>query len=75
MKNVYVRLLNEGVEVFRPVPATSVTPGVYIIGRPANYDAEDESWEFLPGSRVIVEDRVLEGQAVLVAARLDESEK
>lgn len=75
MKNVYVRLLNEGVEVFRPVPAKIVAPGVYVLEQPTSYDPEDECWEFKPGSRVVVEDRMLEGEMALVAARLHEPTK
>jgi len=68
MKNtVYVRLLGEGVQVYRPVSASQTTFDVYIIGDADIYDPEDEEWEFLPGTRVVVEERVLEGKVVLVA--------
>ena len=48
MKNtVYVRLLGEGVQVYRPVPASQITSDVYVIGGADINDPEDEEWEFL----------------------------
>ncbi len=68
MKNtVYVRLLGEGVQVYRPVPASKVASDVYILGGADIYDPEDEEWEFLPGTRVVTQERVFDGEAVLVA--------
>jgi hypothetical protein len=64
---IYVRLLGEGVQVYRPVPASQITSTVYVIGGGDIYDPEDEEWEFLPGAHVIVEERVLEGKTALVA--------
>jgi hypothetical protein len=68
MKNtIYIRLLGEGVQVYRPVPASQISSDVFLIEGADFYDPEDEKWEFLPGTRVVVEKRVLEGEAVLVA--------
>lgn len=68
MENIiYVRLLGEGVQVYRPVPASQITSDVYVIGGADIYDPEDEEWEFPPGTHVVVEARVLEGEAALVA--------
>lgn len=67
MVNVYVRLLNEGVNVYRPVPASPVSASIFLLGGSDIYDPEDEEWEFLPGSLVIVEERILAGESVLVA--------
>ena len=63
----YVRLLGEGVQVYRPVPALKKASNVYVIGGVDIYDPEDEEWEFLPGTHVVVEKRMLEGESVLVA--------
>ncbi len=52
---VYVRLLDEGVEVWRPVPAERVSEGAYRLS-----DApppEDEAWTFQPGEVVVAERR------------------
>ena len=48
-QEIYVALLNEGVEVWRPVQARALGGGEFeILGIvPAG-----ESWEFLPGTRV-----------------------
>ena len=64
---VYVRLLGEGVQVYRPVPASQVGTSVYILGGADIYNPRDEEWEFLPGARVVVEERILEGEKALVA--------
>jgi hypothetical protein len=63
---VYVKLLNEGTEVYRPVVANKIQDNIYQLIE-QNYDSEDEHWEFLPGSIVIVEERSLSGSNVLVA--------
>ena len=48
---VYVSLLHEGVDVWRPVFAEHIRDDVYrIVGEPP--DPEDEKWQFLPGQRV-----------------------
>lgn len=64
---IYVRLLNEGTEVFRPVSATQVALNVFKLDNEYSYDSGDEEWEFLPGSQVCVEERILEGNHVLIA--------
>jgi hypothetical protein len=43
---------------------------IYIIDDDAPYNADDETWEFTPGSRVSVEEKILEGKAHLIATRL-----
>ena len=67
VNTIYVRLLREGVQVYRPVPASQIALDVYVIGAYEDYDPEDEEWEFLPGTHVVVEKRVLEGETVLAA--------
>lgn len=64
---IYVRLLGEGVQVYRPVSSLQITSNVYVIGGYEAYDPEDEEWEFIPGTLVVVEERVFEGEAILVA--------
>jgi len=66
-KRIYIRLMDEGTDVFRPVFATKISDQVYEIDTSNPYDQEDEVWEFLPGARVRVESRFLSGQAELVA--------
>ncbi len=71
MEEIYVKLLNEGTEVYRPVPAERISVSVYVIDHAAPYDTADETWEYPPGSRVHVRPRLLGGELKLVAIRLD----
>jgi len=65
-ETVYVTLLDEGVDVWRPVLARRLEGNAFaIIDQP--YDRDDERWQFEPGARVVCEERVLEGTPVTVA--------
>jgi hypothetical protein len=66
---IYIPLLDEGVDVYRPAPAHQIGPSIYIILRPDDYDPEDENWAFPPGTTVIGEPRQLAGGTVLTAVR------
>jgi len=49
---IFVRLLHEGVEVWRPVQADHLYDDVYrITDQP--YDREVETWQFEPGNDVV----------------------
>ncbi|MBX3329141.1 MAG: hypothetical protein KF722_01975 [Nitrospira sp.] len=51
---IYVGLLNEAVQVWRPVLAQHLHTNVYhIISQP--YDREIDSWQFEPGDDVVCE--------------------
>jgi len=65
-RTIYVYLLDEGTDVWRPVAAEELRDGVYrIISE--NPDPDDERWEFPPGSVVRCEDRQLSDGRFLVA--------
>ena len=66
-RTVYVKLLDEGVDVWRPVTAEVLRDGTYRLEPTEGYDPEDEQWEFLPGSVVRCEVRRLSGGSVLAA--------
>lgn len=66
-ETIYVALLDEGVNVWRPVPAHRVERDVYIVLRPDDYDATDENWEFPPGSLVRCRDRQTTDGTILAA--------
>jgi len=67
-ETVYVKLLDEGVDVWRPVPATRLPDGSFELSQPEWYDPEDEIWEFPPHSRVkCTAKSFADGQAGLVA--------
>ena len=64
---VYVALIGEGVDVWRPVAARELTPGAYLLEGTV---PSDETWEFLPGQLVECEPRSFpEGESGLVAVR------
>jgi hypothetical protein len=64
---IYVRLLGEGTEVFRPTQAMELDNGLFRLEAAADYDPEDEFWEFLPGSDVRGEIQPLDSGLHLVA--------
>lgn len=66
-KTIYIKLLNEGSIAYRPVNAIAYKENIYEIVSHEIYDPEDEEWEFLPGTLVIVEERNLNGLNVLIA--------
>lgn len=49
---IYVRLLNEGIDVSRPTEAVDLGEGLFKILLTRDYDPEDEEWEFPAGSIV-----------------------
>jgi len=51
---VYVRLLDEGTEVSRPTEALDLGGGLFKLLPTENYDPENETWEFTPGSIIQV---------------------
>lgn len=73
-KIIYVKLLEEGTTVYRPVSSIELKNNVYEIKGHDIYDSEDEVWEFEPGTRVVVEEQELDGELVLVAVS-EESRK
>lgn len=65
-ETIYVRLLNEGADVWRPVQASLRAGGVFqILSR--NDDPEDEECEFPSGSLVRCAERLLSEGSRLVA--------
>ena len=68
IQEIYVRLLDEGTEVWRPVKAKEVktSPHTFQILE-QEYCTADEKWEFKPGDMVRVEVRALSGGQCLVA--------
>jgi len=47
---IFVYLLEEGTDVWRPTDAVSIGDGLFKILPTSGYDPEDEVWEFPPGS-------------------------
>ncbi len=65
---IFVRLLNEDVDVWRPVLARHTHDNCYLIVDQA-YDEEAETWEFGPGSAVICEPLSTAEGPILAAIR------
>ena len=70
IKTVYVRLFGEGTDVFRPTKAIMLSDSKFRLLQTANYDPEDEVWEFPPGSVVFCELRSFDGEEVLLASEI-----
>ena len=49
---VYVRLLAERTDVWRPARATALSDGTFRLPEPDGYDSAAETWEFLPTTKV-----------------------
>jgi hypothetical protein len=64
---VLVGLLDEGTDVWRPVPAIPVGRKLYVLIRTADYDPEDETWAFPPGAIVRCRREVRDGKEVIIA--------
>lgn len=74
IETIYVKLLDEDVDVFRPVIAIRQKEGRYRILPVSDYQALDERWEFDPGAEVVCRHEVKEGQNVLIATMLANSQ-
>jgi hypothetical protein len=57
MSIVYVRLLEEGTEVYRPVSAERLSSKIFVLS--SQKAPEDEVWEYAPGTKVRVATRIL----------------
>ena len=65
---IYVALLDEGVDVWRPVQAEHLSGNTYrILDQP--YDRSIESWEFEPGDVVLCEMVESSNGRILAATR------
>lgn len=70
---IYVRLLDEGVDVWRPVQARSMGGQIYlIVDQP--YDRDVELWEFEPLQEVVCAPLKAEQGEILVATKKVSSE-
>lgn len=68
-ETIFVKLTDEIVAVWRPVSAVKLSANVFRI-LPEDFDPDVETWEFLPGEAVTVEERVEpEGKSLIAVAR------
>ncbi len=64
---VYVPLLDEGTEVWRPTTGVLLAPDVVQVLPTADYDATLEHWQFPPGTKVRCVSENKGGRSILVA--------
>ena len=70
---IFVKLLDEGVDVWRPVKAVQLSSDTYrIVDQP--YDRATEAWEFGPGEQVACEMISSSDGQILAATRLASSD-
>jgi hypothetical protein len=62
---IFVPLLNEGTDVWRPVKATLISPNTYRIDGEI---PDDEDWAFLPGAVVRCIEKTFTGGNVALTA-------
>jgi hypothetical protein len=68
IETIYIPLLNEGTDVWKPVSAERMSDGTFRVCGPI---PDEEQWAYQPGGRVVVRDRAFSGgQTALVAERL-----
>lgn len=72
IETVYVKLLHEGSDAWRPVAAIPIGQMVFKIRDDQEVDP-DEVWEFAPGSIVRCEWRVFTGDAESVPVAVSET--
>jgi hypothetical protein len=63
---IYVALLDEGIDVWRPVEARRLAADTYLIVD-QDYDRRTERWEFEPGTAVRCRKESRDGRQILVA--------
>jgi hypothetical protein len=70
IEEIYVALLNENIDVWRPIKAQRLQANVYrIVSQP--YDTTIETWQFVPGDIVQCEMvRMHEGNFLTAVRRL-----
>lgn len=75
IQKIYVRLLDEGTETFTGALAKPIGSALYEIVATDHYDPEDQQWEFLPGTKVRLEEVTVSAdgkpQTVLAATHPD----
>jgi hypothetical protein len=66
ISTIYVKLLEEGTDVYRPVEVEKINENTFRIKDQNDYD---EVWEFSPGAIVEVEEKELTGEKCMIAVR------
>jgi hypothetical protein len=64
---IYIRLLDEGTDVYRPTQGLMVDDMVFKVLPTEHYDPKDEYWEFPPGKIVRCKKELKNGHELLIA--------
>ena len=64
---IYIELFDEGTPTWRPTCGVELGHGLFLVLPTKDYDPEDETWEFLPGSVVICKSEFKGGEEITVA--------
>jgi hypothetical protein len=68
-ETIFVYLQEEGTDVWRPTLGRKIGHMVFEVLATSDYEPEDEKWQFVPGTIVECEKRILNGATVLAAVR------
>lgn len=69
METIYVKLLDEGIDVWRPVLAEKIGTAYRLVSAPKGEDISGENWEFPIASLVTCEERDLDGKRHKIAIK------
>jgi hypothetical protein len=68
---IYIRLLDEGVPVARPTYGEAIEDNIFRVLPTKNYNPDDETWEFPPGTVVRCERKISpDGREALLAVAI-----
>ena len=65
---IYVYLLDEGIDVWRPVDGIHIKNNIYQI-KPESIIPKTETWQFLPSDIVLCEEKILSKGKQIVAVK------
>ena len=74
-ERIYIPLLDEGADVWRPVEARKIGPDTYVIPHDSDPAAHAETWAFPPGSTVVCRPRQTADGTILAAIGLAGGER
>lgn len=69
VRTIHIPLLGEGTSVLRPTRGVWLGGDIYRVLPTADYDPDDEEWEFPPGTHVECQSEGGGGRAILVARK------
>ena len=70
IRKIYIPLLDEGTDVIRPTTGILIEKNIYIVEETKDYDQNEETWLFPPGSVVECSEEYRDGEMILIAKKL-----